>query len=247
MERSANLGTNRTGVQTSPKDVQAMLDSAREGAAPSPMDESALAAARMSYYADADPLGSVPTPGTLKGAVKSGAKMLTGKRPQVFIDKLAERLAFERSGVRLYEALLAKLQSKASKVPGVSEQRLREIHDQEADHFAMLVDCMQTLGADPTAQTPSADLVGVESMGLMQEITDARTTFAQSLHAILVAELTDVDGWDVLIALAEQVGQQDMAQRFRTALQTEQDHLDQVRTWVAELTLGEARPVAPRH
>jgi hypothetical protein len=35
--------------------------------------------------------------------------MLGGKEPIVFLDKLGERAAFERSGTRLYETLIAKL------------------------------------------------------------------------------------------------------------------------------------------
>ena len=71
-------------------------------------DGQALSVTRVEYIALADPLGSVPPPATLKGAAKSGAKMLTGNRPQAFIDKLAERLAFERGGTWLYDAVYAK-------------------------------------------------------------------------------------------------------------------------------------------
>src|SRR5690606_10866442 len=76
-------------------------------------DGQALTATRLEYIAAADPIGSVPMPGTLKGAAKSTAKMLTGRRPQVFIDKLAERLAFERGGTRLYDAVCTKAMAQA--------------------------------------------------------------------------------------------------------------------------------------
>lgn len=246
METTSTLGTNRTGIQMSPKGVQEMLSSPKGMATPtSAGDETALATLRQAYIRDADKLGSVPMPGTAKGMLKSGAKMMTGNRPQTLIDKMAERLAFERTGVRLYEALLTKHQTKAGELTNISAERLREIRNDEAQHFAMLVEAMQTLGADPTAQTPCADVVGVESMGLLQVITDARTTFAQSLHAILVAELTDNDGWESLIELAQSEGNKDLAQRFQTALEAEETHLDQVRTWVRELTMADASMGAP--
>jgi rubrerythrin len=217
-----------------------MLESAHESA-PTPGAESVFAAARLSYIADADDrIGSVPPPPTVKGVVKTGARKLTGKRPQVFMDKLGERLAFERTGVRLYEALIVKHTAKAGDVGSVTAQKLREIRDEESSHFALLTECVESLGADPTVQTPCADLAAIESEGLIKVVTDARTTFTQSLHAILVAELTDNASWEMLISLAEAEGQPDMATRFREAWQREQDHLETVRSWLEELTLGEA-------
>jgi hypothetical protein len=240
METSSTLGKNRTGVQTSPQDVQEMLTNSAVDAPAAPGDESALTHFRQTLMRDAEPLGSVPPPGTLKGMAKSGMKMVTGKRPQSLIDKMAERLAFERTGVRLYEALMTKLALKAKEVPSISAARLAEIHNDEMQHFAMLVDAMQTLGADPTAETPCADVTGVEALGLVQVITDARTTFAQSLHAILIAELADNEGWEMLIELAELENNTELAGRCRTALMAEETHLDQVRAWVRELNSAES-------
>src|SRR5690606_18465201 len=87
---ATRLGVNRTGLQMSPFHAQQMLSGKQAleevalGEAPDEtdaeaMDGQALSATRLEYIADADPLGSVPMPGTLKGAAKSSAKMLTGK------------------------------------------------------------------------------------------------------------------------------------------------------------------------
>jgi hypothetical protein len=115
---------------------------------------------------------------------------------------------------------------------------LQKIRQDEARHFAIIADAIETLGGDPTAQTPCADLVGVESMGLMQTVTDPRMTLAQSLHAILIAEMTDNVGWEMLIALAEDQGQNSMITDFSVALDEERAHLQQIRTWYEEATLG---------
>lgn len=107
---STRLGKNRTGMQTSPALAKAMLENAEEDVTEptASFDGQALAEMRASYIRDADPLGSIPPPTTAKGAAKSGAKMMTGKRPQAFLDKLGERLAYERGGARLYDAAIAK-------------------------------------------------------------------------------------------------------------------------------------------
>jgi rubrerythrin len=234
------LGPNRTGMQTSPKhskELSEIIDTLPT----SEEDRAGIAAVRREYILDADPLGSVPPPATVKGMAKSGAKMLTGNRPQAFIDKLSERLAFERGGTRLYDAVLVKFMAMSGELPGVSEGDVLEIRNEEARHALLIKECLEQLGADPTAQTPCADLVGVETMGLMQAVTDPRTTLAQTLHAALSAELVDNDGWETLIAMAESMGQKQMAEKFREALQREVEHLTNVRSWYQQLTLGSGK------
>ena len=63
------------------------------------------------HRASADPIGTDAAAATLKGAVKTAGEHAQGRRsPTVFLDKLGERLAFERTGTRLYEPLIAKFE-----------------------------------------------------------------------------------------------------------------------------------------
>ena len=88
----------------------------------------------MLYIRDADPLGSIPPPSTIQGAVKTAAKLLKGERPQAFIDKLAERLAYERGGTRLYDAVIAKFMAHEGELESASLQEVIEIRNEEASH-----------------------------------------------------------------------------------------------------------------
>lgn len=235
---STRMGANRTGMQMSPAHAKEMMDNTElELDTGAVLDGDALGTIRAEYIREADPLGSIPPPATAKGALKSGAKMLRGNRPQAFIDKLAERLAYERGGTRLYDAIITKFLEHADELPGVTVSELEHIRDEEASHALLIKECLEQLGADPTAQTPSADLVGVETMGFLQAVTDPRTNLAQTLHAALAAELVDEAGWETLIALAENIGQKDMVARFREAEQREQEHIFKVRGWYELLTL----------
>jgi ferritin-like metal-binding protein YciE len=110
-------------------------------------------------------------------------------------------------------------------------------HDGSRGSRLLIKECLETLGADPTAHTPGADLVGVESMGLIQAVTDPRTTLAQTLHAALAAELIDNEGWESLIVMAQKMGHDDMAERFQAALDEEGVHLAKVRSWYNSLTM----------
>jgi hypothetical protein len=237
---AAKLGGNRTGIQMSPVDIKKMLsDMDGDLGKPSPEgDESAISELRSAYISEADPVGSMPPPATLKGAVKSGAKMLTGSRPQVFMDKLGERLAFERSGTRLYDALITKCEASGGNTVSLAE--LKKFREDEARHFLLVGACIEAIGGDPTAQTPSADVAGVESAGLMQVVTDPKTSLAQSLHAILVAELTDNAAWDELVLLAREMGQDEFVERLSEAQEEERHHLETVREWHQKMTLAQA-------
>ena len=123
----------------------------------------------------------------------------------------------------------------------VDMDQLAKTHDDEARHFELLGQAIESMGADPTAQTPCADLTGVESMGLMQALNDPRTTVVQGLHTILIAELADNAGWELLIELAQAAGQTELTEQFAAALADEQQHLEQVRTWAKQASLAEAK------
>jgi hypothetical protein len=103
---------------------------------------------------------------------------------------------------------------------------------------------MEQLGGDPTAQTPCADVIATASMGLMQVVTDPRTTMAQSLNAILTAELTDNAGWELLAQLAEEAGEEELTGKFLGALSQEQEHLRVIKAWLATLVSERADTLA---
>jgi len=236
---ATEIGRNRTGLQTSPELSKEMNDVIQPVAAAT-ADASPLNEVRLLYIREADPLGAVPPPATAKGAIKAAGKRLLGERPQAFVDKLAERLAYERSGTRLYDAIIAKFTAYAGELPNASLQEFVEIRNEEASHAALLRTCLEQIGADPTAQTPGADLVGVATAGFLQAAADPRTTLAQTLQVALAAELVDVASWEMLIQIAEQIGQGDMAERFRKALDHETEHVAKVRGWYETLALADA-------
>jgi ferritin-like protein len=236
---------NRTGAGTAPARTADAAEGAREATGNRAPDASAIADFRAMLSEEAPPIGSMPPPASAKGAVKTAVEALKGNKANVFLDKLGERLAFERSGVRLYDALLAKV-SVAKKSEGtLTYEGLKHIRDEELEHMFTVKEAIEELGADPTVMTPCADLAAVQGMGLVQVLTDPRTTLTQCLDAILTAELVDNDGWKVLIAMTEAAGQDELAERFTQALAEEDHHLASVRTWIAErlgIQLGRELP-----
>nr|WP_296021872.1 ferritin-like domain-containing protein [uncultured Acidovorax sp.] len=240
-------GENRTGAATAEEGVRAMLDANERWAPPGPIDTTLAEADRGVYIIESDALGSVPPPVTIQGMLKSGLNKLMGERPEMLMDKIGERIAFERTGTRLYDALILKYEILAESdnapalpnpLDGAEEDvgaTLQRIRTEEQAHFLMLSEVMRSLGGDPTAQTPCADATATASMGIMQVVTDPRTTLAQSLNAMLIAELADNAGWELLIALAQEAGKTDMVEMFENAMAEEQEHLATIKGWLTAL------------
>lgn len=227
MANSAKLGHNLTGAQMSPKDTEKMVDGVKHYPADVPGNASDLLIARRNETAESDRIGSVPVPGSAKGMLKSTFEKMMGKNPEVLIDKLGERLAYERTGVRLYEAAIAKAQAldTGAGAPPDLLKTLERIRNEEEEHFHLLVAAVEKLGADPTAVTPSADVAGVIALGVMQVLTDPRTNLSHALNALLTVELADNAAWELLIELAEGAGQKDIAKSFGKAVTQEEQHV----------------------
>jgi rubrerythrin len=242
-------GPNRTGAAMKPEDIGRMLKAVEDLSPPVPISTLRIDVERQTYISEADAVGSIPSQPPGKRGRQKGTPERQSAGSAIFLDKLGERIAFERTGTRLYTALISKhlalVNAGDDVLPAVNggetaTETLQRIRAEELAHFHLLCDCVTQLGADPTAQTPCADVTAAASMGLLQVITDPRTTLAQSLNAILTAELTDNAGWELLIKLAEDAEQPEMAKLFSQALRAEERHLTTVKGWLEALLKNEA-------
>jgi rubrerythrin len=233
MNQNATAGTNLTGLAAAPQRSQEMLTGMEEFPPSSEGSAEDLALVRIAYAKEVEPLGSVPPLVHAKGKGKSAAKAMKGEQLLLFMDKLGERLAFERTGTRLYEALVSKHDAFGSFTGGPSREALEHIRQEEYQHFTLLQSVIEQLDGDPTAVTSSANLHATAARGIQMVIVDPRTTLLQSLEAILIAELADNACWEALIELAQEAGKDTFVQQFQEALRNEQDHLDKVQAWLA--------------
>lgn len=228
---------NRTGIQTSPEMAQEMIAGAAAASPSSDGGPEAIAEYRGEYIQEGFPVGSLPSlPFSQEARAEEEDAGLA-----VLLDKLSERLAFERMGTRLYEALINKVEIMGESSPGPTLIDLQQIRDEELRHFLLLKRAITTLGGDPTVQSPCADTAGVASLGILQVLTDPRTSVPQCLQAILTAELTDNDGWRMLINLSDTLGHTELVSEFRAALESEEEHLANVRGWLSEKVLEDAQ------
>jgi hypothetical protein len=232
---------NRTGIMTNPELSAELILGAKETIPSSEGNGQQIAASRAEYLSEALPIGSPPLPMRMgeEGAEESLSEQLEGL--PVLLDKLGERLAFERQGTRLYEAFVHKCESMEMEDDGgPTVEELQHICEEELQHFKLLQKAITKLRGDATVMTPCADVAEVLSHGVVQIVTDPRTTIAHTLQAMLNAELADNDGWQMLQELAAELGQTDLEEQCRKALEEEQEHLEKVRGWLAAATLDEA-------
>jgi ferritin-like protein len=225
------IGRNRTGVTASPGLAKAMQED--EGlAVPMPPGTGEEIAIVRQHYANAgEAIGSISLPSSPKGAARAALAALKGDHLMILIDKLGERLAFERSSVRLYQALISKYDAYGSWEGGPTKSDLELIAHDELAHFHAVREAIEELGGDPTIVTPSADVTDIASFGLRQLVADPRTDLRQSITAAFTAELVDNEAWITLIGLVQPVDPK-TAERFQCALDDEMRHLAAVREWV---------------
>jgi rubrerythrin len=214
MSQTPGPGDNRTGITAAGSLGEQMVEATREFPPSSPGNAEAIADVRVAYAEAGESLGEVAP-------------------PPLFMDKLGERLAFERAGARLYEALLSKHRAYGAFTGGPSADDILDILQDEYRHADILQRAITGLGGDATAPTPSANLAANISAGLPQVLSDPRTNLRQSLEAILVAELADNECWTALAMLARQGGHDDLARAFQEATANEREHLMRVRQWLA--------------
>ena len=88
---------NRTGIQTSPELAEELIEGASNATPSSEGGVEEIAEYRGEYIAEGFPIGSMPAmPASGEGEAEEEEAGMA-----VLLDKLSERLAFERTGTRL--------------------------------------------------------------------------------------------------------------------------------------------------
>lgn len=167
---------------------------------------------------------------------------LRGDHAGALMDELAERLAFARATVRLYDALLVRLGTAARLTGGATRARIEQLMREEQSHVELARDAIAALGGDPALVTVGAEVEAVLALGLQEVLGAARVDLSQHLRAIVMAELAGEDGWMVLTTLARLLEREDLARRFESAWLRDKRHARTVRRWAARARRERMRP-----
>src|SRR5687767_1957317 len=126
------------------------------------------------------------------------------KNRERVLDLLAERLTFERAGVKLYDALIREVSVAADPWLVALLDEIEEHRDQEKEHEEWLESVIRGLGGDTEAKTERALLVEKEAKGIEEVMLGSGRRVDQMFHALLTAELADNAGWDLLVQIADE-------------------------------------------
>ena len=217
-------GENRTGITQHPDLVNEMLEGTREFPPTSRGGAEALATNRVRVAKESAPAATMPP---LKDVPVERLPLL---------DKLGARLAFERTGTRLYQALISKLDAYGSFRGGPTRADLEQIRDDEQRHLIAAQNLIVRFGGDPTVVTPMANLQLTASQGIYHVLVDPRTTLIEGLEAIIIAELTDHESWELLARAVAPFGDKQAEAQIREAERVEAQHMAKVRSWLAAAT-----------
>jgi hypothetical protein len=161
----AELFVNRTGIMTNPELSAELIRGAKQTPPSPPKNGKQLLLSKAEYLKEGLPIGSPPII-IVDQTVGKEELAADADQMSVLLDKLGERLAFERQGTRLYECFLQKLEQMPSAEVGPAVEDIRHIYEEELEHFRLLQTAISEIGGDATVQTPSADVAGVLSYGI---------------------------------------------------------------------------------
>lgn len=173
-----------------------------------------------------------PLPGALIGMPTPAECFGSSEGTALLLERMAERLAFERGAARIYEALLEKLDATPGK-PIVSKDAIRRFRDEEAAHFQILCEAIESLGGDPLTWAPTANPIVVQASVLRRAIEDPRSPLAQCVDALLSWERVDLAGWEELLRIANESSQDALAQRLCLVVQAEREQVACVTQWAS--------------
>lgn len=173
-------------------------------------------------------------------------RKLSLHNPNKVIDYLCERLAVERTGAEFYSETLRKMAELNDPEAEKLRPQLLKIRDEELQHAEWLEAQILTLGGDLQDETELASLVRRESEGILNVVKGDMQP-AHLFHALLMVELMDNAGWEMLLHLADEAGDDEAREEFSRRAREEQQHLMFVRQVVTTLArdqvLGAQQPI----
>lgn len=151
-------------------------------------------------------------------------KLIDTNREKV-LDLLTARVNFERVVVKLYDRVISRIEATGDTNFMRMMDELRKHRNEEKEHEEWLEEQIRRFGGDAHGTTEMSKLEETESAGIEKIILNGDPQLSHAMHALLMAELADNAGWDLLARLAAQAHDGEAKRAFRKRLYEEVDHL----------------------
>ncbi len=151
------------------------------------------------------------------------------------VSLLAERATFERAAVALYDAVLEAAVDLDQPVVVSSIDTLRQHRDEEEEHAEWVEGLLEKLGGVP--QHELANVADREAQILVDVVREAHASGSvlPIFYAMLSSELMDVEGWKLLLEVADEVDDPDAVVELKMRVAREDRHLELVREIILAL------------
>lgn len=166
-----------------------------------------------------------------------------GYDSEVLANRLRQRLAFARTGIELYEALITRFERTLSSTSAdvVSMDTLRRFREEQYQRMTLLEKILSGLGIDPSVPPSPAEDGLLAAMGLPRVIQEPKTTELQCLEAVQLVEFSDNTAWDNLQDLCLEMGLSTVIAHFSKPLSQGKIHQETLTDWIALLLLARAK------
>lgn len=149
------------------------------------------------------------------------------------IELLSERLVFEQASVALYDSVLERLRPRGGPYETV-KAHLRRIREEKKSNEEFLAEELRILGG---GQPSDHSLVLLEEWrSIAEALAEEDADPSRLFHALMLAEVYDSGGWELLLDLAARNEDVEAAQEFRQRLGEGQEHFLFVSRIVAKLS-----------
>lgn len=151
-----------------------------------------------------------------------------GRELKLLLEKLGEKLAYDRAFCRLYESFLKKRSTsflRNIRVKGLELKTFERHVAMKAAHYEILQDAFLNLGGDPEAIVPSEDLSTIAKLGIVSIFVDPRANMRSILHSVRIVELTGKSTTLYLTRLAYAAGLDDLAMDLEQAVEENEESL----------------------
>ena len=159
---------------------------------------------------------------------------LTADELGAFLLKVGERLYFEKTILKGYDALISKCELfSADLLPAELDIiDLVEIRSQKHRFVKLLASTLEGLGGEGLSERPPSGSLLLAITGVCRAIEDVTAGIEQSLECLLIAELADDEGWDLLICDCDDLGLAGLSASLDSVQEISESHTEMVREWI---------------
>ena len=142
-------------------------------------------------------------------------------KQNIYVQKVADRLAFERGETRLYSLAINRLQNSSKSSHQEIIDLLKVNRQNEENHAALVKEALRSRDPGALESWELFDGVNLAYRGFFETIVNPHSDLPRIIQILFFAKLADHAEWEILIHLAQKVSEEKRMSQFEEALTEE--------------------------